>query len=317
LRQEGGASPPKTTGKPEFQLNCKPLRADAFRMPMAASTPTVVIRPQTGWIPLGLPELWRYRELVGFLALRDVRLRYKQSLLGSAWAVLQPLLTLAVFTGLFGALLGPDRLPRAPGISYAVSTFCALVPWQLFARAVSAGSDSLVVNQALVTKVYFPRLAVPLAPVLAALVDFALAFGVLLAMLAWAGITPGAAALALPLLVLLTVAAALGVSLWLAAVNALYRDVRVALPFLVQIWMLVTPVVYTAPHVLAGRPHWVALAYAANPMVGVVEGFRWALLGSAAPPTALLAGSALTTSLLLASGLVVFRRLERLFADQV
>jgi lipopolysaccharide transport system permease protein len=291
-------------------------------MPMAPSTPSLVIRPQSGWIPLGLPELWRYRELVGFLALRDVRVRYKQSALGVAWAVLQPLLTLAVFTGLFGALLGPDRLPRAPGISYAVSTFCALVPWQLFARAVSAGSDSVVVNQALVTKVYFPRLAVPLAPVLAALVDFGLAFGVLLAMLAWAGIVPGVAALALPLLVLITVAAALGVSLWLAAVNALYRDVRLALPFLVQLWMLVTPVVYTAPSVLDGRPHWVALAYALNPMVGVVEGFRWALLGNAQlgvnpPPLLLLAGSALTTTLLLASGLVVFRRLERVFADQV
>ena len=317
MRQAGGGSAQETTGKPGFRLNRETLRADAFRMPMAPSELTVVIRPQTGWVPLGLPELWRYRELVGFLALRDVRVRYKQSALGVAWAVLQPLLTLAVFTGLFGALLGPDRLPRAPGVSYAVSTFCALVPWQLFARAVSAGSDSVVVNQALVTKVYFPRLAVPIAPVLAALVDFALAFGLLLAMLAWAGIAPGVAVVALPLLVLLCVAAALGVALWLAAVNALYRDVRLALPFVVQLWMLVTPVVYTAPNVLDGRPHWVALAYALNPMVGVVEGFRWALLGSAQPPTLLLAGSVLTTTLVLASGLVIFRRLERRFADQV
>jgi lipopolysaccharide transport system permease protein len=317
LRQETGGSAQETTGNPGFRLNCKPPWADAFRMPMAASTPRLVIRPQTGWIPLGLPELWRYRELVGFLALRDVRVRYKQSALGVAWAVLQPLLTLAVFTGLFGALLGPDRLPRAPGVSYAVSTFCALVPWQLFARAVTAGSDSVVVNQALVTKVYFPRLAAPIAPVLAALVDFALAFGVLLAMLAWAGIAPGAAALALPLLVLLTVAAALGVALWLSAVNALYRDVRLALPFVVQLWMLVTPVVYTAESVLGGRPHWVTIAYALNPMVGVVEGFRWALLGGAHPPALLLAGSVVTSALALASGLVVFRRLERRFADRV
>ncbi len=300
-----------------FRLNCKGSRADAFRMPMAAPTPTVVIRPQTGWIPLGLPELWSYRELVGFLAWRDVRVRYKQSALGAAWALLQPLLTLAVFTGLFGALLGPDRLPRSPGVSYAVSTFCALVPWQLFARAVSTGSDSLVVNQALVTKVYFPRLAVAIAPVLAALVDFALAFALLIAMLAWAGIAPGAAVLALPLLVLLTVAAALGFTLWLASVNALYRDVRLALPFLVQLWMLVTPVVYAAPFVLDGKSHAVTLAYALNPMAGVVEGFRWALLGTAEPPTLLLAGSLFTTLLTLASGLVVFRRLERRFADQV
>ena len=312
-----GGSAQETTGKPGFRLNCKGSRADAFRMPMAAPTPTVVIRPQTGWIPLGLPELWSYRELVGFLAWRDVRVRYKQSALGAAWALLQPLLTLAVFTGLFGALLGPDRLPRSPGVSYAVSTFCALVPWQLFARAVSAGSDSLVVNQALVTKVYFPRLAVAIAPVLAALVDFALAFALLIAMLAWAGIAPGAAVLALPLLVLLPVAAALGFTLWLASVNALYRDVRLALPFLVQLWMLVTPVVYAAPFVLDGKSHAVTLAYALNPMAGVVEGFRWALLGSSEPPRLLLAGSVFTTLLVLASGLVVFRRLERRFADQV
>ncbi len=286
-------------------------------MPTAPSVPTLVIRPPSGWISLGLPELWRYRELVGFLALRDVRVRYKQSALGVAWAVLQPLLTLAVFSALFGALLGPNRLPSTPGTPYAVSTFCALVIWQLFARGMSAGSDSLIVNQALVTKVYFPRLAVPLAPVLAALVDFALAFGVLLGMLAWAGIAPGPAVLALPLLVLMTVATALGVSLWLAAVNALYRDVRLALPFLVQIWMLVTPVVYTTAHVLDGRSHWVSLVYSLNPMVGIVEGFRWTLLGGAQPPLSLLAGSALTTALVLVSGLVVFRRLECLFADQV
>lgn len=286
-------------------------------MPTAAPTPTVVIRPHSGWIPLDLPELWRYRDLVGFLALRDVRVRYKQSVLGAAWVLLQPLLTLVVFTGVFGALLGADRLPRAPGVSYAISTLCALVPWQLFARAVTAGSESLVVNQALVTKVYFPRLAVPLAPVLAALVDFAIAFVLLIAMLAWAGIAPGPAALALPLLVLLTAAAALGVSLWLAAVNALYRDVRLALPFLVQLWMLVTPVVYTAADVLTGRPHWVSLVYALNPMAGVVEGFRYVLLGGAQPPALLLAGSAFTAGLVLASGLVVFRRLERRFADQV
>jgi lipopolysaccharide transport system permease protein len=317
LRQETGGSAQETTGKPRFRLNRKASRADAFRMSTAAPTPRVVIEPQAGWVPLGLPELWRYRELVGFLALRDLKVRYKQSALGATWAVLQPLLTLAVFTGLFGALLGPDRLPRAPGIPYAVSTFCALVPWQLFARAVTAGSESVVLNQALVTKVYFPRLAAPIAPVLAALVDFALAFALLLAMLAWAGIAPGAAAIWLPALVLLTVVAALGVSLWLAAVNALYRDVRLALPFLVQLWMLVSPVVYTSPSVLNGRPPWVVHLYALNPMAGVVEGFRWALLGGADPPTALLAGSALTTALLLASGLVVFRRLERRFADRV
>ncbi len=286
-------------------------------MPTAASTPRVVIEPQTGWVALDLPELWRYRELIAFLALRDLKVRYKQSVLGVAWAVLQPLLTLAVFTGLFGALLGPDRMPGAAGVSYAVSTFCGLVPWQLFARAVTAGSESVVVNQALVTKVYFPRLAAPIAPVLAALVDFALAFAVLVAMLAWAGIAPGAAAVWLPVFVLLAIAAALGVALWLAAVNALFRDVRLALPFVVQLWMLVSPVVYATPNLLQGRPYWFAFAYSLNPMAGVVEGFRWSLLGGEHPPAALLAGSVLTTALLLASGLVIFRRLERRFADRV
>jgi len=286
-------------------------------MPASASTPRVVIEPQTGWVGLDLPELWRYRELIAFLALRDLKVRYKQSALGAAWAVLQPLLTLAVFTGLFGSLLGPDRLPGAAGVSYAVSTFCGLVPWQLFARAVTAGSESVVVNQALVTKVYFPRLAAPIAPVLAALVDFALSFAVLLGMLAWAGIVPGAAVVWLPIFALLAVAAALGVALWLAAVNALFRDVRLALPFLVQLWMLVSPVVYATPSLLHGRPAWVWFAYSLNPMTGVIEGFRWALFGGADPPVGLLAGSALTTALLLTSGLLIFRRLERQFADRV
>jgi lipopolysaccharide transport system permease protein len=277
----------------------------------------VVIRPRSGWVSLGLLELWRQRELVGLLAVRDVRVRYKQSLLGTTWALLQPLATLAVFTGLFGALLGGERLPSAPRVPYAVSTFSALVLWQLFARAVTAGADSLVVNQALVTKVYLPRLAVPLAPVLASLVDFALSLLVLAPMLFWYGIAPRTDALLCPLLVLLALAAALGVALWLAAVNALYRDVRLALPFLVQIWMLVTPVVYTAPSVLTGRPAWLVTLYAWNPMAGIVEAFRFAIVGGASAPWDMLARSAASTALLLASGLIAFRRLERVFADRV
>jgi lipopolysaccharide transport system permease protein len=282
-----------------------------------ASPPAVVIRPRSGWVSLGLLELWRHRELVGLLAVRDVRVRYKQSLLGAAWALLQPLATLAVFTALFGALLGGDRLPSAPRVPYTVSTFCSLVLWQLFARAVTAGADSLVVNQALVTKVYLPRLAVPLAPVLASLVDFALALAVLAGMLVWSGIMPGVAALLIPVLVILALAAALGTALWLAAVNALYRDVRLAVPFVVQLWMLVTPVVYTASTVLAGRPGWLATAYAMNPMAGIVEAFRFAVVGGASTPWGMLAYSAASTAALLMSGLVVFRRLERVFADRV
>ena len=284
----------------------------------SASTPAVVtIRPRSGWVTLGLLELWRHRELVGLLAARDVQVRYKQSLLGAAWALLQPLAMLAVFTGLFGALLAAERMPTAPGVPYGVSTFCTLVIWQLFARAVTAGADSLVVNQAIVTKVYLPRLAIPLAPVLASLVDFALGSVVLTAMLAWYGIAPSGVALILPALVLLALAAALGTALWLAAVNALYRDVRLALPFAVQIWMLVTPVVYTASSVLTGRPQWFVTLYAWNPMAGIVEAFRFALVGGASAPWHMLACSAASTAVLLVSGLVVFRRLECVFADRV
>jgi lipopolysaccharide transport system permease protein len=287
-------------------------------MATTAAVPPLVIEPRAGWGGLAgsLTELWRYRELVGFLALRDLRVRYKQSALGAAWAVLQPLLTLAVFAGIFSLLLGRDRLPGAPGVPYALSTFCALVPWQLFARGVTAGSDSLVANQALVTRVYFPRLALPLAPVLAALADFALGLCVLAALLVWAGVAPGPAALLLPLLALQTLVTSLGVALWLASINALYRDVRVALPFLVQLWMLLTPVVYSAPRALAEAPAWLAGLYALNPMAGVVEGFRFALLGGA-PPLSLWATSAVASLGLLLSGLLVFRRLEPHFADRV
>ena len=286
-------------------------------MPAASSAPPLVIRSRMSWQVFGLSELWGRRELVALLALRDLKVRYKQSVLGAAWVLLQPLLTLAVFSGIFGLLLGPDRMPGVPGAPYALSTFCALVPWQMFARGVTGGGDSIVANQHLVTKVYFPRLALPAAPVLAALVDFGLSCVLLALMLAWSGIVPGPAVALLPLLVAMTIAAALGVSLWLAALNALYRDVRVALPFLVQLWMLITPVVYAAPRVLEGRPLWVVLVYGMNPMAGVVEGFRYALLGGSHPPLVLLASSAVATACLLMGGLLVFRWLEPEFADRV
>jgi lipopolysaccharide transport system permease protein len=287
---------------------------------MAASSPAaecVTIEPPRGWVPIDLAELWRYRELVGFLALRDIRVRYKQSLLGIAWAVLQPLATMLVFGVLFKALLGRQGMPTLPGVPYAVSTYCALVPWQLFARSLQSSGDSLVANQHLITKVYFPRLVAPLAPLLAACIDFACAFAVLLGMMVAWGILPGAAALALPCFVGLSVVTALGVSLWLSALGAIYRDVRHALPFLVQIWMFASPVVYTSESVLRGRPEWLRVLYGLNPMTGVVEGFRWALLGAAEPPWTLLAASLAVSALLLVSGLYCFRRLERSFADLV
>jgi len=287
---------------------------------MAPHTPapeTVVIEPQRGWVPIDLAELWRYRELIGFLALRDIQVRYKQSLLGIGWAVAQPLATMLVFGLLFRALLGREGMPTLEGVPYAVSAYCALVPWQLFARSLQSSGDSLVANKQLIHKVYFPRLVAPIAPLLAALVDFGCAFAVLAAMLAAYGILPDPAALALPLFVALAVAAALGVSLWLSALNAIYRDVRHALPFLVQIWMFLTPVVYTSESVLRGRPEWLAWLYGLNPMTGVVEGFRWALLGAAEPPWSAVAASTAVSLALLVSGLYFFRRLERSFADLV
>jgi lipopolysaccharide transport system permease protein len=277
----------------------------------------LVIRPPRALVGIDFAELWRFRELVWFLALRDVKVRYRQAALGIAWAVLQPFLTMVVFSVLFGLLMGAAGRPTVPGVPYAVSTYCALVPWQLFATSLGYSGNSLIQNQALVTKVYFPRLVLPLAPIVAALVDFAVAFAVLAAMMVWYGIAPGAAVLALPAWTLLAVASALAVSLWLSALNALYRDVRHALPFLVQVWFFVTPCVYTTASILSDASAWLRALYALNPMVGVVEGFRAALLGTPAPDPASVAASTGTVLVLLAGGALYFRRMERSFADRV
>ncbi len=290
--------------------------------PSQPSTPRpeldeIVIEPHPRWVPINLRELWRYRELVEFLALRDIKVRYKQSVLGAGWAILQPLLTMVVFNVLFGLLLGQSGKPTLAGIPYAVSTFCALVPWQLFSRSLAQSSQSLVANKSLVTKVYFPRLIAPIAPLFAALVDFLLAFGVLLALMAAYGILPGWRALTLPFFVLLAMTASLAVALWLAAINAIYRDVGHTLPFLTQIWMFLTPVLYTTESIMKNQSDALRLVYSLNPMAGVVEGFRWALLGGASPSWGALLGSILLTLLLLVGGLFFFRRLERTFADLV
>ena len=284
---------------------------------MPAHAARVVIEARRGWVSLELAELWSYRDLVALLALRDLRARYKQSALGVAWALIQPLGTLLAFSGLFTLLLGRGRMPGVAGVPYELSTLCALVPWQLFAGALVASGNSLVQNQALITKVYFPRLVAPLAPILVACVDCALALALLLAVLFFTGFTPGLSALWLPAFALLAVLAALGVSLWLAALNALYRDVRHALPFLAQLWMLATPVVYASERVLAGRPEWLAWLYGANPMAAVVEGFRFALLGTPPPPAPLLFASSASVALLLVGGAYFFRSLEESFADRV
>jgi lipopolysaccharide transport system permease protein len=224
---------------------------------------------------------------------------------------------MVVFSLLFGALLAPGDMPTVEGVPYPVSTFCALVPWQLFAAVLHASGNSLVVNQNLITKVYFPRLVAPLAPALGALVDFGIAFVVLVLMMIVTGVVPGTAWLAVPLFTAMAVVAALSVSLWLSALNAVYRDVRHVLPFLVQAWMFATPVVYTTASVLGEQPGWVRVLYGLNPMVSVIEGFRWALLGAPAPSWALLAPSLLAVSALFVGGLFYFRRMERVFSDWV
>jgi len=275
------------------------------------SDPSRTVRRQasSGWVPIDLGELWRYRELLAFQVVRDIKVRYKQTLLGAAWAILQPVLTMVVFSVFFGRLAG---LP-SHGMAYPVFTLAALLPWQLFSYALVHSSNSLLENPDLLTKVYFPRLTMPLASVIAGLVDFAIAFAVLVSMMVWYAVVPGWEVLTLPLFTLLAVAAALSVGLWLSALNVKYRDVRYTVPFLAQLWLFASPVAYSSSLV---PPEWRTL-YGLNPMVGVVEGFRWALLGLPAPPIGMLSASAAATALLLAGGLFYFRRMERKFADIV
>ena len=274
----------------------------------AQEMPTITIRPSRGWVALNLRDLWEYRELLYFLTWRDIKVRYKQTILGAAWAVLQPFLTMVVFSIFFG------RLAQVPsdGIPYPIFAYCALVPWSYFAGALDRAGNSLVGSANLITKVYFPRLAIPTSAVLAGLLDFAIAFVVLLGMMLYYGIVPTAAILTLPLFLLLAIATALAVGLWLSALNVQYRDVRYTIPFLTQFWLFATPVAYSSTLV---PERWRAL-YGLNPMAGVVEGFRWALLGKE-PPGPLMAVSVIVVILLLIGGLYYFRRMEKTFADVV
>ena len=271
--------------------------------------PTIIIRPSKGWVPLRLKELWEYRELLYFLVWRDVKVRYKQTVLGAAWAVIQPFFTMVVFSIFFGRLAG---IP-SDGLPYPIFAYCALLPWQLFSHAMTESGNSLVANQNLITKVYFPRLVIPLAAVLAGLVDFGVAFLVLLGMMAYYGIMPTMAAVTLPLFILLAIATALAVGLWLSALNVQYRDVRYTIPFLTQFWLFITPIAYPSSLVPEG---WRVL-YGLNPMAGVVEGFRWALLGTANARGPMLVVSVVVVIVLLIGGLFYFRRMEKTFADVV
>ena len=276
---------------------------------------SIVIEPSKGWVPVRLRDLWEYRDLLYFLVWRDVKVRYKQTVLGAAWAILQPTLTMVVFTIFFGGIAGIS----SDGLPYPIFSYAALLPWTFFAQGLSQSSNSLVGSQNLITKVYFPRLIIPLAAVLSGVVDFFLAFLVLLAMMAFYGIWPGLAVIWLPLFLALAFATALGVGLWMSALNVEYRDVRYVVPFLVQIWLFITPVIYPTSAVTdrlqsIGLPTWL---YGLNPMVGVVEGFRWALLGVGSRPGPLILASAAVTALITVSGAFYFRRMEQTFADVV
>ena len=275
----------------------------------ASRLPAHHIAPTKSWVAPRLGELWAYRDLLHFLVWREVKVRYKQTALGIAWAVIQPVLTMVVFSVFFGWF---GKMP-SDGLPYPVFAYCALLPWQLFAFALSESSNSVVTNQRLITKVYFPRLIMPIATVGVGLVDFAIATVVLGGLMAYYGIVPGAAVWTMPLWALLAVLTALGAGLWLSALNVRYRDVRYTLPFLTQVWLFATPVAYSISIV----PEKYRLLYALNPMVGVIEGFRWALLGTAEPPGIMAAVSVGTVTALVVSGLFYFRRMERTFADVV
>ena len=269
----------------------------------------IILRPSRGWGSLNLSDLWKYRELIYFLTWRDIKVRYKQTLLGALWAILQPVLSMVVFTIFFGGLLNVS----SEGQPYAVFAYTALLPWGVFSKALTDAGRSLVINRNMITKVYFPRLVVPISSVLGGVVDFLIAFVVLLGLMVYFQVTPTAAIWTLPFFLILALITALGVGLWLSALNVIYRDIGYVLPFLTQFWFYITPVVYSSTEV---PENW-RLVYALNPMVGVVEGFRWALLGKEAAPDLMVMVSAVIAVVVLISGMFYFRRMERSFADLV
>ena len=269
----------------------------------------ILIEPTQGWVSLKLHELWEYRELLYFLVWRDVKVRYKQTVLGTAWAILQPFFTMVVFSLFFGKLA---KMP-SDGIPYPLFSYAALVPWTFFANGLNQASNSLVGSAHLITKVYFPRLAVPISSVISGIIDFVLAFMVLLGIMAYYGVFPTLNVIWLPFLLLLALITALGVGMWFSALNVQFRDVRYVLPFLTQAWLFATPIVY--PSSLLSEP-WRTL-YGINPMVGVVEGFRWALLGAQTAPGPMIIVSSLAAVTILVGGAFYFRKMEKTFADVV
>ncbi|MEZ5428789.1 MAG: ABC transporter permease [Pyrinomonadaceae bacterium] len=285
------------------------VKEEALSVPINTDLPHLRIEPSKGLVPIKLKELWEYRELFFFLVWRDVKIRYKQTALGAAWAIIQPVLTMVVFSIFFGKL---GKIP-SDGVPYPIFSFAALVPWTLFSNGLTQATGSLVGSSNLIKKVYFPRLIIPVASVLAGVVDFFLAFGVLLLLMLYFGVLPSINILWLPVFLFMTVSASLAVSLWLSALNVEYRDIKYIIPFLSQIWLFATPIAYSSS--LLSEP-WRTI-YGLNPMVGVVEGFRWALLGTDTKPGFMAAVSFIASLIFLISGAYYFRRMEKTFADRV
>jgi lipopolysaccharide transport system permease protein len=279
-------------------------------MPSSATTEfTLRIEPTRGFFKLDLAAVWEYRELLFFLVWRDVKVRYKQTIIGAAWAILQPLMTMIIFTVIFGNFA---NIP-SDGLPYSIFAYTALMPWNYFSQAISRGGMSLVGEANLIVKVYFPRLIIPIASVVSPLIDFFLSFLVLIVMIAWFGIVPGWNVLCLPVFLLLALMTGLAVVLWLSPLNVRYRDVGHTIPFLTQFWLYASPVAYPVSLV----PEKWRLLYSLNPMVGVIEGFRWTFLGTEAPAFGVIAVSAAMVVLLLVGGIVFFKRMERTFADVI
>jgi len=272
-------------------------------------TPLFVVEPPRGWVSLQLKTLWAYRELLYFLVWRDVKVRYKQTALGVVWAILQPVLMMVVFSIFFGKFA---QIP-SDGFPYPIFTFVALLPWRLFAGSLAMAGTSLVMDQGLITKIYFPRLLIPLGTVFVGLVDFAIAFVILLGMMVYYGIALTGAIFTLPIFVALAILTAFGAGLWLSALNVQYRDIQYIIPFLIQVWLFATPIAYPSSIV----PEQWRFLYGLNPMVGVIEGFRWALLGQTSALDISAFISVVIIVILLASGLIYFRRMESTFADIV
>jgi lipopolysaccharide transport system permease protein len=273
------------------------------------AVPVMRITPPTRWWILPFGELWDFRELVYFFVWRDIKIRYKQTAIGAAWAVLQPLLTMLIFSLFFGKLA---HIP-SEGLPYPIFYYSALLPWMYFAASLQNATNTIVENQRVITKVYFPRLALPLASVLSGLVDFGVSFLMFVVLMIYYRIHPTTAILWFPAFILLAVLTALGVGLWLSALNALYRDVRYVLPFLVQFWMFASPVAYPAT-LVPQKWRWL---YGLNPMAGVIEGVRWSLTGRTSPPGRLIFVSTAAVLVLLASGLAYFQKVETTVADVV